>query len=391
MLAPFSIANSNVLSHEDLENVLIEGDGGTVFAGDDVIDSAHIKSYPSAINLKYLIHDITSGKFLNLAYGICTGVVSMPASEVVTGDVDKNGRANGFDGPGYVTVEGSKVNVHKPAPYTWGRIAPDTQAVKTNDGFDVISNHTGEVLGHVSGEAKEGSVESDINVSEINEWYKTAKLGSKLTLQFGVGSFSDNRSFMNHEDLKRMGSVYNYAVHHPEGDTIVVYTPNDTKYVEVSNAYTTLGSHPQYNDENRALNAKSFVQAWNNTIVPAHTMGCGRSDISFSAVSDSSASSGSATHGVCPPARALRSVVMTLGAPLPVGMDSGEDAVLFGYHPSSGVFVTNPLDYPIRITMWTEGSGTGMAIYARAEELVPANANVTSTNASTVELETVAN
>ena len=56
---------------------------------------------------------------------------------------------------------------------------------------------------------------------------------------------------------------------------------------------------------------------------------------------------------------------MALGIPLPVGMDSGQDAVLFGYSPSTGIKVTNTLDYPIKIVMWTEGSGTDMVIYSK--------------------------
>ena len=40
---------------------------------------------------------------------------------------------------------------------------------------------------------------------------------------------------------------------------------------------------------------------------------------------------------------------MELGFSLHVGMDSGEDAVLFGYHLSSGIRIENTINYHIKI------------------------------------------
>ena len=92
-----------------------------------------------------------------------------------------------------------------------------------------------------------------------------------------------------------------------------------------------------------------------------------------------------ATHGVCPPARSLRNAVLSLGFALPIGMDSGRDAVLYGFSPSTGIKINNTLDYPIKIEMWTEGSGPGMVINTVIYELIPNNhtsANSTSENST---------
>ena len=88
---------------------------------------------------------------------------------------------------------------------------------------------------------------------------------------------------------------------------------------------------------------------------------------------DASAPGGSAAHGVCPPARALRAAVTAEGFDLPVGMCWDEDAVLFGYNPTQGILVYNNHDYPVQLKMWTEGEGTGMGIYAQIVRYIPNN------------------
>ena len=99
--------------------------------------------------------------------------------------------------------------------------------------------------------------------------------------------------------------------------------------------------------------------------------GNGKAYIDFGSASDSNAPGGSASHGVCPPARVLRAAVLAEGFGLPVGMCGDNDAVLFGFNPSEDIKVTNNHDYPVKIVMWTEGSGTGMAIYGKIERFIP--------------------
>lgn len=393
VLAPFSFAHTNSLSTGDVNNLLKVQNGSTVFSGDNVIDENNINRYPVAINLKYLADRFYNLDILGAVYSIASGTVPMPTDQVVKGAVSDGGTVSNFDGPGYVAIENNSIVVHQPDSFVWGYNEPYTQAVKTNDGIDIINNQTGETIKHVNeADMNNNTIPHDFtSVSTIKSWYSYAQVGSKYNLEYGIGDISDGRAFMTPSEVKEISIAYNYSTVHGGGDSVMIYsTPNST-YHKVSDSFTYLGSHPQYNDANRELNARQFVKAWNNTIIPAHTEGSGRSDVSFSAVVEPDAESGSATHGVCPPARTLRSTVMALGAPLPVGMASDEDAVLFGFNPATGIKVTNPLDYPIKITMWTEGSGTGMKICSSAEELVPNNVTINATNSTSVQVETVGN
>jgi hypothetical protein len=175
--------------------------------------------------------------------------------------------------------------------------------------------------------------------------------------------------------------AYDYSIKYPTGSPVLVYGKNYTE-TKVASTYTYLDSHPQYNDANREYNAKQFVKAWNGTIIPANAKGCGRDRIGFSAVPEDDAESGMATHGVCPPARSLRNAVLSLGFALPVGMDSGRDAVLYGFSPSTGIKINNTLKYPIKIQMWTEGSGAGMRIFTNVYELIPNSYVANNTNST---------
>ena len=59
---------------------------------------------------------------------------------------------------------------------------------------------------------------------------------------------------------------------------------------------------------------------------------------------------------------------------LPTNLE-GETTALYLAHlfKDSDIKVTNNHDYPVKIIMWTEGSGTGMVIYAKIIRLQPTN------------------
>ena len=168
---------------------------------------------------------------------------------------------------------------------------------------------------------------------------------------------------------------------YPAGSPIVLYMGNTTE-VAAEDYYTYLGSHPEYGDSVREYNARQFVEAWNNTVIPPNCSGNGHDYVSFGSAADASAPGGSAAHGVCPPARALRAAVLGEGFSLPVGMDNTENAVLFGYNPARDIKVTNTHDFPVKIIMWTEGDGTSMAIYAKIVRYVPTD-QVNTSNLTT--------
>jgi hypothetical protein len=161
-----------------------------------------------------------------------------------------------------------------------------------------------------------------------------------------------------------------YANEYPTGSPILLYAGNYTE--QAGEAYgTDLGSHPEYGDSIREVNARQFVDAWNGTVIPPQTSASGKDYVYFESASDAQAPGGSAAHGVCPSARALRSAVTSEGFDLPVGMCWDEDAVLFGYNPAQDITVFNNYSYPVKINMWTEGEGTGMGIYSQIVRYVP--------------------
>ena len=133
----------------------------------------------------------------------------------------------------------------------------------------------------------------------------------------------------------------------------------------------------------RAANAREFARGWNGTFVPAHGTAHGKEKVSFTAIAESEAASGSATHGVCPPGRSLRAALLALGNPLPTGMSSGDEAILYEYRPTIDVLVKNTGDYPIKIEMWTEGEGGATRIYTNVYEIRDNGTDVNSTSNST--------
>lgn len=61
----------------------------------------------------------------------------------------------------------------------------------------------------------------------------------------------------------------------------MIYIEVSYDAVQATDSYTYLGSYSQYNDANRAYNAKQFVKAWNNTIIPLNSTSSGMDTIGF--------------------------------------------------------------------------------------------------------------
>ncbi|WP_295622265.1 hypothetical protein [uncultured Methanobrevibacter sp.] len=382
ILIPLSMATTGT-QHQDMSEISKYDNGSTVFAGDNIIDKNKINKYPIVANLGSLAEEISSGNIEDAFFDIATGAVSTPPSKILNGSVDNEGIVEEFEGPGYITVDTDKITVTPPGEVVYGFNTPYTQLEIVPDAIAIVNAKTNNTTGHIdphtmTNDTIPGHV---ISVENIKYWYNTCPQGSRYTVEFCLDGFNDNRSYITPDQLReKFPEAYKYSVKYPGGSPVILYEQNYTE-VEVSSAYTYLDSHPQYNDANREYNAKQFVLAWNGTVIPANTYGCGREGIGFSAIPEAHAESGMATHGVCPPARALREAVMSLGFSLPIGMDSGRDAVLYGYSPSTGIKINNTLDYPIKIVMWTEGSGTGMEIHSKIYEMIPKN-HVNSTNST---------
>lgn len=390
VLAPFSLADTDV-SKMDIKEVSKNVNGSTVFAGDELIDNSNVNKYPLAININYLFSQFLAGDIIGGLFSIVTGTVPVPATELVEGNVTNTGLVAEFEGPGFIEFKNNKIIVHSPNNTVWGYNDPYTRAVKTEDGIDIVNVKTNKTLNHISGDnINNDSVGKNylVDGTTLKNWYDQADVGDQYNLEFCLSKFNDGRSYVTPDLLRQhFPEAYNYSVKYPGGSPVLIYKNSSYKEHVVSSSYTYLGDHSEYGsgaNANREINARQFCVGWNGTVIPPNSSSTGKEGISFTSIKDSEASGGWVSHGVCPPARTLRNAVMELGMPLPTGMTTGENAVLYGFNPTTGITVTNTLDYPVQVIMWTEGSGTGMACYCKIIEYKPGNVDTNTTN-TTVE------
>ena len=385
MLFAFSFVHNTNYTGQSFAKAYNLPVGQSIFAGDSVLDDKNMVEVPLLGKPLFIFHQIGTLDLQGILMTLSTGMVPFDFSTVSAEGIDSYGNAYGFKGPGYLTFEGDKLAVKAPDTYIWGYSSPYKVLTKTENGVNVVENGT--VIKSVpTNEIKDLPYHNDFyNASSIVNWYNyDSKVGSNFTLEKGIVGFSDNRNNISYDDVERIfgKNVSDYVDAYPSGSPIVLYMGNTTP-VEGEVYYTYLGSHPEYGDSVREFNARQFVEAWNNTIIPPNCTASGHDYVSFGSAADASAPGGSAAHGVCPSARALRSAVLAEGFGLPVGMDGTENAVLYGYNPASGILVTNNHNYPVKLVMWTEGSGTGMSILCKVIRYVPSdqvNTNNMTTN-----------
>ena len=348
--------------------------GQSMLDGESILGSHDPVELPLLSNFGFLGHQILAFDIHGILMSLTTGVVPLDFTAVSSEGIDSYGNAKGIHGPGYLTYEGDKLAIKQPDTYVWGYSAPYKVLTKTESGVNVVENGTVTKSVPVN-EIKNLPYKNEYyNNSTIVDWYNyDASVGDNFTLEKGIVGFSDGRADINSSEVPVIfgKNVTDYVNEYPTGSPIVLYMGNTTEKDGEQYA-TTLGSHAEYGDAIREVNARQFVEAWNGTIIPPNSTGSGKDYVYFESAVDPSAPGGSAAHGVCPPARALREAALAEGFPMPIGMTSDEDAVLFGYNPASGVLVSNTHDYPIKIIMWTEGSGTDMAVHAKIERYVPA-------------------
>lgn len=373
LLFAFSFVNSAPYTGQSVAEEYNISVGQSMFEGDSILGVNKTVEVPLLSNFGFIIHQFLSLDLQGILMSLSTGTVPFDFTSVSSEGIDSYGNAKGIDGPGYLTFEGDKLAVKGPDTYIWGYSTPYKLLCKTEDGVDLIEG--GVVVQSIpTSEIKNLNFSSEYYDNDtIVSWYNyEASVGSTFVLEKGIVGFSDGRSDIGSDEVPVIfgKDVTDYVAEYPTGSPILLYMGNYTE--EKGEVYgTTLGSHPEYGDGVREINAKQFVEAWNGTIIPPNSTSSGKDYVYFESASDAEAPGGSAAHGVCPSARALRAAVLAEGFPLPVGMDGTENAVLFGYNPASGITVTNTHNYPIKITMWTEGSGTGMAIYAQITRYIP--------------------
>lgn len=347
--------------------------GQSMFENQSIVGTSENVEVPLVANVGFLTHQLMAFDLQGILRGVTTGIVPFDFSVVSSEGIDSYGKVVDVVGPGYLTYEGDKLAVKAPDNYVWGYSAPYKWLEKTESGVDVYENGT-KIKSVPVDEIRSLDYHNDYyNASTIASWYNyDAQVGSTFTLEKGMVGFSDGRNNISSSDVPKIfgQSVVDYAAEYPTGSPILLYSGNYTN--ETGEVYgTSLGSHPEYGDSIREINARQFVEAWNGTVIPPNTTASGKDYVYFESASDASAPGGSAAHGVCPSARALRAAVTSEGFGLPTGMTWDENAVLFGYNPARDITVYNNHDFPVEIRMWTEGSGTGMGVYAQVIRYIP--------------------
>ena len=347
--------------------------GQSMFENQSIVGTSENVEVPLVANVGFLTHQLMAFDLQGILRGVTTGIVPFDFSVVSSEGIDSYGKVVDVVGPGYLTYEGDKLAVKAPDNYVWGYSAPYKWLEKTESGVDVYENGT-KIKSVPVDEIRNLDYHNDYyNASTIASWYNyDAQVGSTFTLEKGMVGFSDGRNNISSSDVPKIfgQSVVDYAAEYPTGSPILLYSGNYTN--ETGEVYgTSLGSHPEYGDSIREINARQFVEAWNGTVIPPNTTASGKDYVYFESASDASAPGGSAAHGVCPSARALRAAVTSEGFGLPTGMTWDENAVLFGYNPARDITVYNNHDFPVEIRMWTEGSGTGMGVYAQVIRYIP--------------------
>ncbi|WP_407376250.1 hypothetical protein [Methanobrevibacter sp.] len=372
-LLAFSFVSSTPVNGQSVADEYNITVGQSIFEGQSLLGQNKTIEVPLLSHLGYLTHQLLAFDLQGIFMSAATGVVPFDFTTVSGEGIDSYGHAKGIQGPGYITFEGDKLAVKGPNNYVWGYSAPYKLLCKTESGVDVIEGD--KVVQSVPvDQIKNLNYSNDYyDNNTIVSWYNyDADVGSTFTLEKGMVGFSDNRSDIGSSDVPKIfgQDVVDYAAEYPTGSPILLYSGNYSK--QDGEVYgTSLGSHPEYGDDIREVNARQFVEAWNGTVIPPNSTSSGKDYVYFESASDAAAPGGSAAHGVCPSARALRAAVLAEGFSLPVGMDETENAVLFGYNPACDITVTNNHDYPVKIKMWTEGEGTGMGIYAQIERYIP--------------------
>lgn len=347
--------------------------GDTVMAGMKVVDNNKIRKVPILYNYEYIQSLFQEEKYLQILNGLFTGSLETPLSQIAGGSMSLQGVAQGFDGPGFLGVNGQKLVVNPPQTFVWGYKTGYTVGVKTKDGLEIREGgKSGKLVKTISSSNMNNDTISHdyVSLTTFKEWYNKASVGDYIYLDYSLSGFSDGRNQVTPDKIKTYfgDSTVTYMKNYPSGSPVMAYMGTHNESV-ISSSAESLGSHPEYGDAARAYNGWSFAKAWNGTIVPPNSSSHGKETVYFEAVFDANATGNYATHGVCPAARSMRNAIGAAGLPTPSGIRWEELSVAYGTSPTVGVKVYNNQKYPIKIVMWTEGSGAGMVIYTKIEKL----------------------
>jgi len=346
--------------------------GDTVISGMHVVDDSKIRKVPLLYNPEYLVNYVNDMRTGDLINALLTGIVKTPIERITGSTISESGIAQGFEGPGVLAVNENKLTVNPPGTFVYGYKSAYVFGVKTEEGLKIKEGQNTVKIVPYYQISNDTVPHTYVSAGRIKRWFKSAATGERITLDYTITNFNDGRNIITPENIQKFfgDDIVTYMRKYPAGSPVLVYARNVTEKVIGSNG-DLLGSFPEYNDTIREHNAREFVEAWNGTIIPPRTTSSGKETVRFERSPDPNAPLGWASHGVCPPARALRDAISDAGFDLPVGMIWGAYAVPFGYNPATGIKVTNNRNYPVKILMWTGGSGSNMSIHAKVIALMP--------------------
>ena len=375
LMIPLSTTFDKSNTQQNPQDYLIISVGDTVVNGTDVVDETKIRRVPTTSNLKYLITHLKDAELNEVMNALFTGTIRPSVTDITHNkNISKTGVITTGKAPAVLNITNNSVVIQNPTGFIWGYKQTSIKAKKIDGGIEIINATNNETIKTVKiDDLNNDSIYPEHrSLKAIKDWYNYSKIDDIIAIKFDIVNFNDGRNNISGDKVKELfgDEVFTYFIRYSNGNPITVYL-GDYETVNSYTSYTYLGSHPEYNNAKREYNAKSFVNSWNGTIIPANTSSSSKWDVDYTSASDGNAPGGAASHGVCPPARTLRSVTNQAGFALPTGLVWEEDAVLFGYNPSTDIRVTNNGDYLVKITMWTEGSGTGMRLNARLDKLKP--------------------
>ncbi|OED30647.1 hypothetical protein [Methanosphaera sp. WGK6] len=385
VIASGLMCNIITANTHDTSSIMAEN-GTTVVSGDLLINTGTMRKVPLASNPENILRPLKNRDITTVLLSLMTG--SAPKDVIKNNSyITANGHISSkLEGPGKIIMDDEGKILVKPADsMIWGYKLPYTVAIKSGDSISLVQNNT-TIKTLSKSEINNDSIPTDyVTAAELQSWFDSASNGSEIAVDYYLGNFSDDRANVYGKEniIKNFGNdSYGYMRNYTSGAPVLVYEHNASE-IEVSNSVSTVEYLSGYPTETRAANAKAFAAGWNNTVIPAHSSAHGKENASFTAIAESEAASGSATHGVCPPARSLRNALLELGCPIPVGMTTGDEAVLYGYRPTVDVLVTNNLDYPIKIVMWTTGSSGDTQIYTKIYKLTDNTTDITNSTNNT--------
>jgi len=368
---PFGNATADYYPQQGPDEITSLNIGDTVVSGMYVVDDSKIRKVPLLYNPEYLMDYINDRRAGDLIGALLTGTIKTPIRRITGSAILPSGIANGFEGPGVLIIDENKLTVSPPGAFVYGYITPYVFGVKTKEGLEIKEGkNTIKIVPHDQ-ISNDTVPHTHVSARSIKRWFKNAEIGRRITLDYAITNFNDGRNRVTPENIQKFfgSNIVNYMKHYPAGSPVLVYAGNVTEKVIGSNR-DSLGSYPEFNDTIREHNAREFVEAWNGTIIPPHTTSPGKDTIGFGRSPDPDAPEGWASHGVCPPARVLRDAVSRAGFRLPAGINWGKYAVSFEYNPATDIKVTNNRNYPVKILMWTAGSGPDMNIHAKVIALM---------------------